>query len=73
MTVISLDAQLCDGCGICIEDCPMDVFKLDPITDKAIMAYNQDCSESCVICEDACPMEAIKASGATEKPQFRPF
>ncbi len=72
MAVKSLDAQLCDGCGICIEDCPVDVFKLDPVTHKAMVAYNRYCCE-CYLCEKICPKKAIQVTPATERTLWHPF
>lgn len=57
MGITSIDLDLCDGCGICIDVCPMDVLRLDD-RGKAVIAYGIDC-DVCYLCEDECPQDAI--------------
>ncbi|MBI4334109.1 MAG: 4Fe-4S binding protein [Chloroflexi bacterium] len=77
MRLISVDVQLCDGCGICIEECPMGVFKLDASTNKAIVVNALDCNQHtrCPIyfCEATCPPKAIQVSRGRERSPFRPY
>ncbi len=47
MPVSKIDLDKCIGCGICVESCPMDVFRLD-----TIVAYHQEASP----CSAACPL-----------------
>ena len=60
MGVRRIDPGLCSGCGICVEQCPMDVLRLN--TSKkpviAFIKYLRDC-QSCGLCEDECPEGAI--------------
>lgn len=72
MSVKSLDEQLCDGCGICVADCPMDVFKLDPVTHRAVVVYSEDCWD-CFLCRDICPRKAIVVTPATARPRWHPL
>lgn len=67
-----IDEKKCNGCGICVEICPMDVLrletKIDIITQSeqkghlrkytAYIAYPEDCM-TCYTCELKCPTEAI--------------
>ncbi|MDP2727017.1 MAG: ferredoxin family protein, partial [Dehalococcoidia bacterium] len=53
MTVKTIDANLCDGCGICIESCPTDVLRVGVAVVPTI-AYPHDCM-SCFLCELDCP------------------
>ena len=57
MGITSIDLDLCDGCGLCIDVCPMDVLRLDA-KNKAAIAYGIDC-DVCYLCEDECPQDAI--------------
>ena len=48
----------CIGCGICVDICPLDVFRMDGKNEKAIIKYPEDCM-TCYTCELKCPEEAI--------------
>lgn len=58
MGVRKIDLTLCTGCGICVDECPMDVFRMDDGSSKAFIKYLRDC-QSCFICERECPEDAI--------------
>ena len=60
MGVRRIDVRLCNGCGICVEHCPMDVFRMDKETSKAFIKYVRDC-QSCFLCVRECAEEAIDA------------
>ena len=49
-----VDGELCDGCGICVEECPMGAIELN---DKAFVD-GEICTE-CGTCIDVCPRDAI--------------
>ena len=66
-TKVAVDWDLCNGDGICIDVCPVNVFewantpghptsekKSDPVREK-------DCID-CMACETQCPTQAIKIS-----------
>ena len=57
----SIETDLCNGCGVCVLICPMDVIRLDEKNKKAYIAYVEDC-QSCLLCEVECPMGAIYVS-----------
>ncbi len=61
MTVERIDENLCNGCGICVDDCSMDVFRLDEAIKKAYIKYGRDCM-TCYMCEMVCPTKAIYVS-----------
>ena len=61
MTIEWSDLQLCNGCGICVRICPMDVFRLDKKNKKAIINYPEDC-QLCELCVIDCPTKALKVS-----------
>ena len=78
-----IDEKMCKGCGLCVEICPMDVFRMRMILDiasqhekkrpalesKAYVAYRDDCM-TCFSCELKCPTDAIEVDYA---PMERPF
>lgn len=58
MGVRAIDVKLCTGCGICVNNCPMDIFRMDEETGKAFIKYIRDC-QCCSLCEVDCPEGAI--------------
>ena len=51
-----IDKELCTGCGICIDECPVDTIVL--VGDEA--EIEMDGCIRCAICHDVCPLDAIK-------------
>jgi NAD-dependent dihydropyrimidine dehydrogenase PreA subunit len=58
MGIRKIDVKACNGCGICVENCPLDVLRIDKKTRKAYIKYIRDC-QSCFLCESECPKGAI--------------
>lgn len=57
---VTVSANACTGCGICVESCPMDVLRLSTGETKiAYPEYGGDC-EACLLCVIDCAREAIK-------------
>ena len=54
--MVKIDSERCDGCGKCVEDCPMDVFQ---IVDGKAQAVNEEDCMTCCLCETVCPKLAI--------------
>jgi len=46
----------CIGCGICVEECPVDVISMEDEKAKIDM----DNCIRCGICHDVCPQDAIR-------------
>jgi len=51
-----VDACRCDGCGICVEECPPKITGLI-LNTAAILV---DLCEECGICAQVCPIHAIQ-------------
>ena len=66
MGIRRIDLNLCQGCGICVEACPMDVLRIDKKTRKAFIKYLRDC-QACLLCELNCPNDAIWVSPDYER------
>jgi len=67
LTIERIDTELCIGCGICVESCPMDVIRMDDKTKKAVIKYPEDCM-LCELCKIDCPRNAIYVSPAKTTP-----
>ena len=59
VTTLQLHAELCIGCGRCLEVCPHQVFTLTG--KKAIIADRDACME-CGACQQNCPVAAISVA-----------
>ena len=57
--MVKVDTELCDGCGVCIQECPNKVFKL--VKNKAQAENQKDCM-TCYLCETICRKLAIKVT-----------
>ncbi|MFC2067794.1 ferredoxin family protein [Chloroflexota bacterium] len=66
MGIRKIDYQLCNGCGICIDNCPMDVIRMDEKVKKPLIKYLRDC-QSCFLCEMDCPLGAIYVTADIER------
>ena len=63
MVKVKVDWTKCDGDGICVDVCPVDVFELQdlpeyPDTQKSVPVREEDCL-LCMACVVQCPTEAI--------------
>jgi NAD-dependent dihydropyrimidine dehydrogenase PreA subunit len=61
VTIERIDAELCNGCGICVNSCPVDVIRMDKESNKAVIKYPEECM-CCDYCELDCPQDAIYVS-----------
>jgi len=53
---IKVDEEKCDGCGICVQICPMDALRMKDT--KPHMRYDE--CWYCGACVDDCPQQAIR-------------
>jgi ferredoxin len=60
MPNITVDPDLCIGCGLCAEICP-EVFEIGDDGQAHVIDENEcDQSDCCSEAKDSCPTEAIK-------------
>ncbi|MFC2070636.1 ferredoxin family protein [Chloroflexota bacterium] len=67
MTIERIDLDLCNGCGLCFDACPMDVIRIDEETKKAVIKYPEECM-CCAYCDFECPEGAIYVSPYRNSP-----
>jgi NAD-dependent dihydropyrimidine dehydrogenase PreA subunit len=61
VAIEKLDQEICNGCGICFDCCPQDVFRMDEKSGKSLIKYPEDCV-ACWECESFCPVGCIEVS-----------
>jgi NAD-dependent dihydropyrimidine dehydrogenase PreA subunit len=63
MVKIEVDLKKCDGDGICVSICPVEVFELKKLpeysdNEKSVPVNKDECI-LCMACVTSCPQEAI--------------
>jgi NAD-dependent dihydropyrimidine dehydrogenase PreA subunit len=53
---VEIDMEQCNGCGICVEICPLDCLRMN-VNKKAFMKYDE--CWYCGSCTLECPKDAI--------------
>ena len=56
MFLVTVDAEKCEGCGECANNCPVAVFKME--NGKCVVVQGDLC-EGCETCISVCPSGAI--------------
>jgi NAD-dependent dihydropyrimidine dehydrogenase PreA subunit len=60
MPTVTVDKNKCDGDGVCVDICPMNVYEL--VDGKSVPVRADDCI-MCLACVNACPNQAITVEG----------
>ena len=55
----TIEAELCNGCGMCVTSCGRAVFRYDYEKRMAVVAEPVQCMVGCVTCANTCPADAI--------------
>jgi NAD-dependent dihydropyrimidine dehydrogenase PreA subunit len=53
-----VDAEKCDGCGTCQDNCPSDAIKVEK--DAEVASVKPENCIDCNLCQDNCPQHAIE-------------
>ncbi len=71
MGIKSIDAERCNGCGLCFEWCPVDVIRMNE-KGLAYVAYPGDC-HVCYLCEEACSLDAVVVTPEMSRTPILPY
>ncbi len=64
----AVEADACTGCGVCLDDCPMEALSLDQ---AAVAVVNAEACIGCGVCAQVCAPGAIRLV-AVRNPDFIP-
>jgi ferredoxin len=56
VVTLQLDENKCTGCGMCLDVCPHQVFKMNS---RHVVIKNRDACMECGACSRNCPVDAI--------------
>lgn len=59
MPTVKVDNSKCDGDGVCVDACPVNVFEMQ--NGKAVPVNASECID-CQACVEACPQKAIEVT-----------
>ena len=54
---LTIDPELCNGCGLCMRECPVQAIKGEK---KKLYSIDPELCTQCRTCYDVCPEEAVK-------------
>ncbi len=55
----TVDEELCDGCGVCVENCPVGILRVE--NGKAKVSKAHMCTD-CSLCREVCPRQALQVT-----------
>ena len=64
MSIARKNRDACIGCQSCVDRCPMDVFYYDPLENKSVIVYPENC-QSCGQCYLNCQGRSLGISNDT--------
>jgi NAD-dependent dihydropyrimidine dehydrogenase PreA subunit len=56
MYTVTVDAEKCEGCEECVNNCPVSVFELKEVKAEPVQS---DLCEGCETCISVCPSGAV--------------
>lgn len=63
MVEVKIDLEKCNGDGVCVDVCPVEVFELQELpeypNEKKSVPFQKDECIQCMACVTSCPTEAI--------------
>ncbi|MCK4933466.1 4Fe-4S binding protein [Candidatus Bathyarchaeota archaeon] len=59
MVEIKVDLENCNGCGTCVDTCPVEVYEIKD--EKSVPIKPEECL-ACKACEASCPNGAIQVT-----------
>jgi NAD-dependent dihydropyrimidine dehydrogenase PreA subunit len=61
MYIVNIDTDKCEGCGDCVEVCPVELLELVEEDGKKYDSFIGDANDciGCMACEEECPDGAI--------------
>ena len=72
--LLRLNRNLCDGCGLCAENCPREAINWNPpividgcLTRKPAIDFDADSCIFCGVCATICPLDALSMEIDAEK------
>ncbi|NHI92299.1 MAG: 4Fe-4S dicluster domain-containing protein [Candidatus Lokiarchaeota archaeon] len=54
MSNVKMEIGRCTGCGVCVDECPNNVFELDEEKFKIKRIAEENCTD-CYLCVESCP------------------
>ena len=58
MYVVTINADMCEGCGECVDNCPASMMEM--VDGKAQVTGEMDDCLGCETCMSVCPSGAVK-------------
>lgn len=55
----TVDEGLCDGCGVCVENCPVCILRVE---NGRVRVTKPDLCTDCRICGEVCPKQVVETS-----------